>query len=256
MILRTIAVSSLLLVIPAAASAQQGYEFEVYSAEVGPRGSTEIEISTNYVAEGLTDSEEGVFPTQHAYRSSLEVSRTLTTWLQASAYTTANARPGHSLSYVGNRAKLTAIAPTSWKLPFDLGVANELIYSRAGFGEYRWAYELSPIFSRNFGSVEAVFNPSLERGLSGSGEHHIEMEPRGKIGYVFGDDASVAVEYYGGLGGIGEGYSVSQQRHQVFLKGETELASRVEAAFGIGRGLTRSSDKWVISAAMEYRLGK
>ncbi len=186
----------------------------------------------------------------------MEVSRTLNSWLQGTAYITANTRPGHSLSYIGNRVKLTAIAPANWSLPVDVGLANELIYSKVGFSEYRWAYEITPILAKTFGRVAVVFNPAFERGLSGSGEHHVEMEPRGKIGYGFGDDALVALEYYAGLGGIGESYTIAEQRHQLFAKIESEMSRRIEASLGIGKGLTRSSDKWVVAAAVEYKIGK
>ena len=199
---------------------------------------------------------DGLYPTHHAWRSSLEVSRSLNDGLQGTAYITSNRRPGRGVTYVGNRLKLTAVAPASWTLPVDVGIANELIYSRAGFGEYAWAYEITPILAKTFGTFAIVFNPAFERGLSGSGEHHVEMEPRGKIGYGFGDDASVALEYYAGLGGIGEGYTLAEQRHQLFAKVEGEMSRRMEASLGVGKGLTRSSDKWVITASLEFKTGK
>ena len=238
------------------ARAQQGYEFEVYSTDIGVKGATEIELNSNFVAKGRAETDEGFAATHHALRSSLEISRTLSSWIQATAYVTANARPGHALSYVGNRAKITAVAPASWKLPFGLGVANELSYARAPFAEYTWAYELTPIIAIKAGQVSVIFNPAFERGLSGSGEHHIEVEPRAKIGYGFGDDAAIALEYYGGLGGIGENYTLRQQRHHLFGKFESEVSSRLELGVGVGRGLTRSSDGWVITTALEYRLGR
>ncbi len=253
MLPRAFALVAFLTVAASSASAQTGYEFEVYSAGIGPVGSTELELSSNYVASGLKEFNEGRYPTHHATRSTLELSRTLSSWIQGTAYISANARPGQGFSYVGNRLKLTAIAPSTWNLPFGLGLANEIIYARPGFSEYEWAYELTPIIAREFGRFEVVFNPAFERGLSGSGEHEIEMEPRGKVAYTAGDDAELALEYYAGLGGIGEGYSVSEQRHQVFGKFETELSPQIEGVFGLGRGLTRSSDKWVITAAFEYK---
>jgi len=256
MISRTFAVFGLLAVFAMPASAQQGYEFEVYGAEIGPKGSTEIELGSNYVADGLTEPDEGLVPTHHASRSSFEFSRTLDSWLQATAYISANVRPGQGLKYVGNRIKLTAVAPASWNLPFDLGVANEVVYALPGFAEYRWAYEITPIIAKGFGPIELVLNPAFERGLSGSEEHHIEMEPRGKIEYELGDEGALALEYYAGLGGIGEGYTVAQQRHQVFAKVEREMSPGMEAAFAVGRGLTRSSDRWVLSVAFEYKIGR
>lgn len=238
------------------AQAQQGYEFEVYTPSIGSTHETELELQSNYVADGLKQSDEGLYPTHHATRSSLELSRTLNNWLRASAYVTANSRPGHALSYVGNRFKLTSVAPSKWNLPFEFGVANEIAYSRPGFGEYRWAYEFTPMLAKDFGPLELVFNPALELGLSGSAEHHVDMEPRGKIGYEFGDDAEVALEYYGGLGGIGEHYTVSEQRHQLFARVAGEISPRFEIGFGLGRGLTRSSDRWVLTTGLEYKLGR
>ena len=256
MLPRVLFITALLLVTASSAHAQTGYEFEVYSPELGTIGSTEIELSSNYVADGLRIPGEGLYSAHHALRSSLEINRTLARWLQASLYLTSNARPGHGLAYVGNRLKVTTVAPSSWKLPVELGLANEISYARAGFSENRWMYELTPILAKSFGPVSLVLNPAFERGLSGSGEHHIEMEPRGKIAYGFGDDASLGLEYYAGLGGIGESYTVGQQRHQVVAKFETEVARQFEFGIGLGRGLTRSSDRWVITSAFEYKLGR
>ncbi len=235
------------------ASAQQGYEFEVYDTDIGPKGSTEIEASSNYVASGVGESDEGLFATNHALRTSLEFTRTLSDWLQMSGYVTANTRPDHAVSYVGNRLKLTAVAPATGSLPLSLGVATEVSYARPGFAEYKWAVELTPIVAKSFGGISLAFNPAFERGLSGSGVHHIEIEPRGRIALGFGDDASVAVEYYAGLGGINEHYSRAEQRHQVFARFETEVASQLEFGVGLGRGLTRSSDRWVVVVSAEYQ---
>jgi hypothetical protein len=254
--LRAFAISAFLFFTTKSASAQQGYEFEVYDTDIGRKGSTELELSSNYVARGLTEDSEGLYATHHASRSSLEISRTLVAWLQGTAYVTANARPSHALSYVGNRIKLTAVAPSGWRMPFDVGLANELVYSRPGFAEDRWAYELTPILAKTVGPVAFVFNPAFERGLSGSGVHHIEMEPKGKVGYTFGDDAAIALEYYASLGGIGEGYTLAEQRHQLFGKIEGEMSPQLEGSFALGRGLTRSSDKWVLAVAVEYRFGR
>jgi hypothetical protein len=233
------------------AFAQQGYEFEVYGADVGHPGAMELELHTNYVPEGVRDAEEGTFSTHRAYRSSLELSGTVNSWLRASAYLTLNKRRDSDLSYVGNRVRLTAIAPQSWKLPFDLGLANELVFTQPGYAEYRSAYELTPILGKKIGSFSLALNPAFEIGLSGTDEHEIEFEPRGKLKYEFGDEAAVALEYYAGLGAISESYPLSAQRHQLFGRVEKEISNGFEIGFGVGRGLTRSSDKWVIATVFE-----
>jgi hypothetical protein len=256
MLLRSAFIAGFLLSTATRAQAQQGYEFEVYRPDIGAVGSSELELSTNYAATGLPDTGEGLFATHHALRSSLEVNRTLSSWLQATVYVTANKRPGHGLAYVGNRFKVTTVAPSNWSFPVELGLVNEISYARPGFAENRWTYEVTPIVGKTFGAVSLVFNPAFERGLSGAGVHHVEVEPRGAIACNLGDDASIALEYYSGLGGIGEHYSIAEQRHQVFAKLGGEVSRHLEFNVGIGRGLTRSSDRWVITSAMEYSLGR
>jgi hypothetical protein len=44
------------------------------------------------------------------------------------------------------------------------------------------------------------------------------------------------------------------QRHQLFLTGKAELRSGIEAGIGLGRGLTRNSDRWVIATRLEFAL--
>jgi hypothetical protein len=256
MLLRPGFIAGLFLLTAASAQAQQGYEFEVYRPEIGAVASSEIELSTNYAATGLPDTDEGLFATHHAFRSSLEVNRTLSNWLQATAYLTVNKRPGHALAYVGNRFKITTVAPSTWSFPVELGFVNELSYARPGFAEDPWTYEITPIVGKTFGPVSLVFNPAFERGFSGSGVHHVEVEPRGAIAYGLGDETSVALEYYAGLGGLGEHYSVAEQRHQIFAKFVGEVSRHLEFNIGVGRGLTMSSDRWVITSALEYSLGR
>ena len=236
------------------ASAQQGYEFEVYDTDIGHKGSTEIELHTNYVPDGLKTRDGGIPASHQSIRSSLELSHTLNSWLQGSLYLTTRAGEHENFSYVGNRARITAVAPRTWSLPFELALANEVIYARPEFSENRWAYELTPILSRNFGSLSVTLNPAFERGLDKRSEREIEFEPRGQVAYSFGDEAKLALEYYGGLGAIEEKIPVREQRHQLFARIFGELAPRFEAGIGVGRGLTPGSDRWTIATVFEYEI--
>jgi hypothetical protein len=254
MINRIIVALSALLVIAHPAQAQQGYEFEVYGTSIPDRGAAELELHTNFVPSGsqLVDDAEGR-ATHRAYRTSLEVTAGLANWLSASLYAIGYARNGSGAEYVGNRARITAVAPGSWNLPFDLGVSQEVGYSRAGFSEHRWGYELAPIIGKTFGPVSFRLNPSFERGLEGD-EQEWEFEPRGKLAYGFDEDEELALEYYSVLGPLSGFDERGHQQHQLFATGKTELSTRVEAGLGIGRGLTRDSDKWVILTRFELKL--
>jgi hypothetical protein len=252
--LRTAISVCAIILLSASAQAQQGYEFEIYGAEAIHRGLGELEFQTNFVPSGaqLVDDAEGR-ATHHAFRSSIELSAGLSSWLEASLYTVTYARNTVGVAYVGNRGRLTAIAPAKWGLPFEAGISQELGYARPGYAESPWAYEMTPILGKDFGRVSLLVNPAFERGLGG-GVHSWEFEPRGEISYALGEDGAVGVAYYSVLGPVSKFDERSHQRHQLFLTGKSELRSGIEGGLGIGRGLTRNSDRWVIATKLEFSL--
>lgn len=253
----TLILSVPLFIVPTLLRAQEGFEYEVYSTHIETRRSTTLELHTNFVQNGRTEVDEGRFPTNRAFRSSFEISHGLLPWLEGSVYFVAGAFQGQGAEYVGNRLRLTAVAPAKWNLPFDLGVSHEIGYARAGFAEHRWMYELSPILGKSVGRFSFLLNPALETGFGSTsgGDTEVELEPRAKVGYEFGDDAAVALEYYGALGPATKFEPAYEQHHQLFATVETELAHKWEIGAGIGRGLTRESDRTVFMTKIEYHFG-
>ena len=235
----------------ASAQAQQGYEYEVYSADLLKPGTGELELHNNFVASGaqLADSPDGR-ATHRALRSSLELSAGLTNWLEASVYTVSYARSGAGLQYVGNRGRLTAATPRSWNLPIELGVSQEVGYARSGFSESRWVYEFVPIIGKKFGPASLMLNTAFERAVSGA-ETEWEFEPRARLAYALDGDEGLALEYYSVLGPLSRFDERSHQIHQLLATVETELPSGIEAGFGVGRGLTSNSDRWIITTKFE-----
>ena len=251
------AATAVSLLIPVTrAIAQQGYEFEVYDNHIKTPGSIELELNTNFVASGRKELDEGVFPTHHMWRSSLEVGAGVTNWLEASVYILGARQSGGPTDYVGNRLRLTAVLPSRWNLPFDVGFTQETGYARPGFAENRWTYELAPMIGKSWRSVAVVVNPAFERSLGDPANRLIEFEPRGRISYGFGDEGAVSLEYYSSLGPTTHLDPVAGQKHQLFLAVEKELKNRWELAASFGKGLTSSSDHAVLATRVEYRIGR
>jgi hypothetical protein len=253
MFTRTAIAISALFLLATAARAQQGYEFEVYGADVPARSARELEFHVNFVPSGsrLADNAQGR-ATHRAVRSSIEVSTGLLSWLEASLYAVTYARNGAGVQFVGNRARLTAALPKTWKLPFNAGLSQEIGYARPGFAENRWAYEITPIFGKEMGSISLLLNPAFEHGLD-VGQHAWELEPRARLAYAFGGGDAVGLEYYSVLGPVSGFDARSDQRHQLFATGKSELPTGLEAALGIGRGLTTNSDRWVVTTRLEMK---
>ena len=84
----------------------------------------------------------------------------------------------------------------------------------------------------------------------------IEFEPRGKIAHHFGDEGSVALEYYSSLGPFSAFEPRSEQNHQLFASFEKELHERWEFALSYGHGLTVASDRSVIATRVEYNFSR
>jgi hypothetical protein len=253
MLIRTSLASFAFFLLATSAQAQQGYEFEVYSTDLAARGAGEIELHTNFVPSGSQRVDDpGGRATHRAVRSSLEVSTGIASWLEASLYAVTYARNGAGLQYVGNRARLTAVAPSKWNLPFEAGLSQEVGYARPGFAENRWAYEITPILGKELGRVSLFLNPAFERGLD-AGEQEWEFEPRAQLAYALGDEGAVGLEYYTVFGPVSGFDARSHQRHQLFATGKSELSHDVEAGLGIGRGLTGNSDRWVITTRLELK---
>ena len=238
------------------ARAQQGYEFEVYDTHLTNPGTTELELNTNFVATGPKEPDLDLFATHHMLRSSLEVGRGLTNWLEGSIYVLAARRPGGGSSYVGNRMRLTAAAPASWNLPLEIGLTQEVGHARPGFAENRWTYEISPMIGKTWESVAVAFNPVFERGVADDAGHPVEFEPKGRVGFSLGDEGSLALEYYSSLGPTARFDPRSEQKHQLFVAIEKELSSNLEIAASVGRGLTGSSDRVVIATRLEYLIAR
>ena len=253
MLIRISLASFAFFLLATSAQAQQGYEFEVYGTSLSAKGAGELELHTNFVPSGsqIFDDAEGR-ATHRAIRSSLELSTGLASWLEASLYAITYARSGAGFQYVGNRVRLTAVAPSKWNLPFDAGLSQEIGYARDGFAENRWAYEITPILGKEFGRISLVLNPAFERGLD-AGPQVWEFEPRAQLGYSLGDERSVGLEYYSVLGPVSRFDASGHQRHQLFATGKTELSRNMEAGLGIGRGFTGNSDRWVIATRLEFK---
>ena len=254
MLTRTIIGVTALFLTATQVQAQQGYEFEVYNIEISAPGKGELELHANFVPSGsqLFDDAEGR-ATHRAFRSALELSTGLTSWLEGSLYAVGYARAGAGVQYVGSRARITAVLPRAWSFPFDLGVSQEVGYARAGFAENRWAYEITPIVGKDVGRLQLVINPAFERGVGAHSGHEWEFEPRAALGYTLGGEESLGLEYYSVLGPVDGFDARSHQRHQLFAVGKTEPPSGVVGSVGLGRGLTSNSDRWVITTRLELK---
>jgi hypothetical protein len=76
-----------------AAYCQDNYEIQVYGSEMGPPGSTMMELHSNFTVLGSTTVKDGVNPTQHSMHETLEVTHGFTDWFEIGFYVFSSIQP-------------------------------------------------------------------------------------------------------------------------------------------------------------------
>jgi hypothetical protein len=144
--------------------------------------------------------------------------------------------------------------PETWGWPVGIGLSAEFGYQRRAFSTDRWTLELRPIVDKQIGPWYVSFNPSLERSLKGeNSSREFGFSPSVKIGYDLTSKISTGVEYYGALGPITGFDRPKDQQHQLFPVVDLNLGPQWEFNFGVGFGLTRSTDRFLVKLIFGYR---
>ncbi len=71
---------------PGCAMAQGNFEIQVYGSETVAPGQTMFELHTNTAIKGTAQKEAGVFPTQHAWHETIEITHGFTPWFEIGFY--------------------------------------------------------------------------------------------------------------------------------------------------------------------------
>ncbi len=236
------------------AAAQDNYEIQVYGSETVARGSTMLEFHTNYTAEGRTVPLNGVAPTDHALHETIEITHGFTDWFETGFYIFTSAGAGRGWSWVGDHIRPRVRVPSSWHWPVGVSLSTEFGYQRPLFSEDTWTIEIRPIVDKQVGPWYFSFNPTFDRALVGlnSGEG-FGFSPNAKISYDLIKQVSLGLEYYGGLGPVNNINSLAEQQQQFFPAVDLNVSPRWEINFGVGVGVTRSTDHLIVKTIIGYR---
>ncbi|ENZ76746.1 hypothetical protein OR214_03485 [Ralstonia pickettii OR214] len=94
-------------------------------------------------------------------------------------------------------------------------------------------------------------NPVLDWNLSGPDRSGVpEAVPAFKVARTVAPGVRTGLEYYAGLGRINHLAPLREQQHTVFLAFDVDRKPFV-FNLGIGRGLTRATDRWTIKWIFE-----
>jgi len=242
------------LILTAGAAAQDNYEIQVYAAEtVAPR-STMIELHSNYTVTGRKAVEDGLAPTQHAFHETVEITQGFTPWFETALYIFTSARRGSGWEWVGDHLRPRLRVPESWHWPVGMSLSTEFGYQRRKFAVDTWTWEIRPIVDKKLGPWYLSFNPTVDRSLHGENfKKGWEFSPNLKVAYDVTRKIAAGFEYYGGLGPIGDFDPLAEQQQQLFPSIDLNLSPKWEINFGVGIGVTRSTDHLLIKAILGRR---
>ena len=236
------------------AAAQDNYEIQVYGYDMVEPGHTMVEAHTNFTINGSKTIDGGVLPTNHALHETIEITHGITDWFEVGWYIFTYERSGFGVQWVGDHIRPRVRIPHKWKWPVGLSLSNEIGYQRAKFSPDTWTWEMRPIIDRQLGPWYLSFNPAFDRSFHGPSVHQgVVFSPDAKIGYDFTKKISGGIEYYGSLGPATDFVPISQQQQQIFPVIDLNVSPKWEINFGLGVGVTRSTDHLIAKTIIGYR---
>jgi hypothetical protein len=218
-------------------------EIQVYTDDVNEPGEFGLEMHVNYVVGGFRQpAYAGQLPTHHVLQMTPEFSYGFAKNWDAGIYLlSAVAADGN---VYGNGAKLRVkyIAPANgavfWGMNVELGRTSRRVT------ESNMNVELRPIVGWRNDRWLVSFNPIIGVAVSGDESREPSIAPAIKVARSVGEGVQVGFEHYADLGGIHHIPAFNQQDHVFY--GVVDIQRKgFDLNFGIGRGVTSASEKWV-----------
>jgi hypothetical protein len=239
------------------ALAQDNYEIQVYGSDLVAPGSTMVELHSNFTGDGRQQIEDGVLPTNHAFHETLEITQGFTPWFETGFYVFSSARWGDSWQWVGDHIRPRVSIPEDWKWPVGLSLSLEAGYQQRTFSTDTWTLEIRPIIDKKWGRWYGSFNPTFDRSLRGENSARgYAFSPSFKISYAITEKVAFGMEYYGSAGPVTHFDPFENQEHLIMPAFDLDVSPDWEINFGIGVGITKSTDSLIVKVILGRRFHK
>jgi hypothetical protein len=236
------------------AAAQDNYEIQVYGYDMVEPHHTMIELHSNFTIEGSKTIQDGILPTNHSVHETIEITHGFTDWFETGFYIFTYERNGNGFQWVGDHIRPRVRIPPKWKWPVGLSLSNEVGYQRRKFSTDTWTWEIRPIIDKQIDRWYFSFNPAFDKSLHGdSVQQGFTFSPNFKFSYDFTKKIAGGIEYYGALGPGTDFLPTGQQQHQIFPTIDLNLSPNWEVNFGLGVGVTHSTDHLIAKMILGYR---
>jgi len=254
MVVHVLVCAALLAAIGRPLFAQDNYEIQVYGSETVSPGKTMVELHSNFTIEGTKTTTDGTYPTNHQEHETIELTHGFTDWFEVGFYIFTSAQNGKGWDWVGDHIRPRVRVPEKWKWPVGLSLSQEIGYQRRVYSVDTWTYELRPIIDKQIKKWYFSFNPTFDKSIHGlTANQGFVFSPNVKISYDFTKKVTGGIEYYGTVGPVTGAYPISQQQQQIFPAIDLNVSPKWEINFGLGVGLTASTDHLIAKTIIGYR---
>ncbi|HXY01489.1 MAG TPA: hypothetical protein VEI54_11250 [Candidatus Limnocylindrales bacterium] len=246
--------SGIWLLNAAAARAQDNYEIQVYGSELVEKSHTMVELHSNFTFQGSKSPADGTYPTNHQLHETIEITHGFTDWFETGLYIFTSEKNGYGFDWVGDHIRPRLSVPKKWDWPVGVSLSQEIGYQRRQYSADTWTYELRPIVDKQLGRWYLCFNPTFDKSLHGqTASQGFVFSPNVKISFDFTKKISGGFEYYGSLGPVTGFDPLAAQQQQIFPTIDLNLSPKWEINFGVGVGVTRSTDHLIAKMILGYR---
>jgi hypothetical protein len=224
-------------------------EIQVYNAAIAAVGQFTIQQHLNDVALGLKDPPfPGGLVSNHSINGTPEFAYGVTDWWELGLYLPFSIQNQQFLSDAF-KIRTLFVSPNADKRDFFYGVNLEFSNTTPKFAQTRFTLEVRPILGVRNTDWEFIVNPILDAGFGKLGE--LDFAPAARVARKLAPDTYVGLEYYADFGQIGSFPGLANQQHTLFVVTDFKLGV-LDVDFGIGYGLTSSSDRWVFKTILGY----
>ena len=224
-------------------------EIQVYNAGIAAVGQFTIQQHLNYIPLGLKDPPfPGGLVSNHSLNGTPEFAYGVTDWWEVGLYLPFAVQDQKFLSDAF-KLRTLFVSPHADQRDFFYGLNLELGNATPPFAQTRFTLEVRPIIGVRNADYEFIVNPILDAGFGKLGE--LDFAPAARLARKLAPDTFLGLEYYADFGEIGNFSKLADQQHTLFVVTDFKLGV-FDVDFGVGYGLTSSSDRWVIKTIIGY----
>jgi hypothetical protein len=245
---------SLLVILSLQLKAQDNYEIQVYGSETVETGHTMVELHSNYTLNGSKTTVDGMFPTNHVWHETIEITHGWNPWFETGFYFFNAIGNDGRTAYVGSHIRPRVAVPTDWHWPVGLSLSAEFGFQRAAFSPNTSTLEIRPIIDKKWNKLYISVNPTLAQSFKGPDEHRgMFFSPNVKGSYDVSKVVALGLEYYGSTGPFFHYSPYQEQQQQLFIATDLNFNPNWEFNAGYGYGLTTSTDKEIFKVIVGRR---